>query len=262
MRMNAEVDAQPQVEIRYHTVPFRHADSYALDMMSQILNGRTGRLYKGLVEGREIASSAACRQDSRKFAGYFSFAAETKGDATPLDLENAWYAEIQRLQEEPVTERELQKVKNQVAADSYRRLQTNFFLLIQLAYAEALGSWEEINEEPKKLQAVTSADIQRVARKYFAPSNRSVATFTRKAGASSEAMDPDLAKLPAPMQARVRALAAQLAQETDVENLERGISDIEANMGTMPPDRRPLADFMLKKMRQRLEQLKAQGGSK
>ncbi len=262
MRMNAEVDAQPQVEIRYHTVPFRHADSYALDMMSQILNGRTGRLYKGLVEGKEIASSAGCRQDSRKYAGYFSFAGETKGSSTPADLENAWYDELKRLQDEPVSERELQKVKNQVAADSYRRLQTNFFLLIQLAYAEALGGWEEINEEPKKLQAVTGADIQRVARKYFAPSNRSVATFTRKAGAESEAMDPDLAKLPAPMQARVRALAAQLAQETDAENLERGISDIEANMGQMPPDRRPLAEFMLKKMRQRLEQLQSQGSGK
>jgi predicted Zn-dependent peptidase len=262
MRMNAEVDAQPQVEIRYHTVPFRHADSYALDMMAQILNGRTGRLYKGLVEGREIASSAGCRQDSRKYAGYFSFAAETKGDATPLQLEEAWYGELKRLQDEPVSDRELQKVKNQVAADSYRRLQTNFFLLIQMAYAEALGGWEEINEEPKKLQAVTGADIQRVAQKYFAPSNRSVATFTRKAGAQSEAMDPDLAKLPAPMQARVRALAAQLAQETDMENLERGISDIEANMGQMPPERRPLADFMLKKMRQRLDELKSQDGAK
>jgi YD repeat-containing protein len=149
-----------------------------------------------------------------------------------------------------------------VAADSYRRLQTNFFLLIQLAYAEALGSWEEINDEPKKLQAVTSADIQRVAQKYFAQGNRSVATFTRKAGAPSEEMDPDLAKLPAPMQARVRQLASQLAQETDAENLERGISDIEANMGQMPPERRPLADFMLKKMRQRLEQLKSQGDAK
>ncbi|MFZ9880683.1 MAG: insulinase family protein, partial [Phycisphaerales bacterium] len=58
MRMNAECDCQPSVEVRYHTVPFRHKDSYALDVMSAVLNGRTGRLYKSMGEGKEIAASA------------------------------------------------------------------------------------------------------------------------------------------------------------------------------------------------------------
>ncbi|TDJ56253.1 MAG: insulinase family protein, partial [Planctomycetota bacterium] len=46
MRMSAECDCQPQVEIRYHTVPFNHADEAALEVLSELLNGRTGRLYK------------------------------------------------------------------------------------------------------------------------------------------------------------------------------------------------------------------------
>ena len=55
-RMDASCDCQPQIEIRYHTVPFRHHDSYALDVLSGLLNGRSGRLYKSLVLDREIAS--------------------------------------------------------------------------------------------------------------------------------------------------------------------------------------------------------------
>ena len=88
-RMNAECDCQPQVEVRYHTVPFRHADTYALDVLAGLLNGRTGRLYKSMVLGEEIASSAFAGQDSSKYAGAFSFGGETKGDATPEQLEQA-----------------------------------------------------------------------------------------------------------------------------------------------------------------------------
>jgi predicted Zn-dependent peptidase len=257
-RMDAEGDFQPQVEVRYHTVPVGHRDSYALDMMGEILNGKTGRLYKTMIEGRSIASSARAQSDSRKYAGLFAFEAETKGEATPDQLEKAWYEELKRLQDEPVAEQELQKVKNQVAADSYRRLQSNFFLLVQLAYAESGVGWREINEAPRKLQAVTAADIQRVAKTYFDPTNRSVATYKRKAG-SAAAEDPELAALPAPMRARAKQMAAQLAQETDASALRQGLEQLEAQAGQVPPQMKPMFDYMKKKMNERLQQL--EGGA-
>ena len=74
-RMVAECDCQPQIEVRYHTVPFRHRDSYALDVLAGLLNGRTGRLYKSLVLEDEIASNAGAGQVSNKWAGYFSVSA-------------------------------------------------------------------------------------------------------------------------------------------------------------------------------------------
>jgi len=258
MRMNAEGDFQPQVEVRYHTVPAGHKDSYALDMMSEILNGKTGRLYKTMIEGRSIASSARGQADGRKYAGLFSFEAETKGDATPEQLEQAWYEELKKLQDAPVEERELQKVKNQVAADSYRRLQSNFFLLVQMAYAEALMDWRELNEAPKKLQAVTAADIQRVAKTYFDATNRSVATFKRKAGAST-AEDPELAALPAPMRARAKQMAAQLSQMKDAGELRQAMEAMEAQAAQVPPQMKPMFEFMKKKMGERLQQL--EGGA-
>jgi predicted Zn-dependent peptidase len=256
-RMIAEGDFQPQVEVRYHTVPVGHKDAYALDMMGEILNGKTGRLYKTMIEGRSIASSARGQSDTRKYAGLFSFEAETKGDATPEQLEQAWFEELKRLQDEPVGEQELQKVKNQVAADSYRRLQSNFFLLVQMAYAESGIGWREINDAPKKLQAVTAADIQRVARTYFDPTNRSVATYKRKAGAAATD-DPELAALPAPMRARAKAMAAQLAKETDAAGLRQGLEQLETQAAQVPPQMKPMFDFMKKKMTERLQQLESE----
>ena len=254
MRMMAEAETQPQVEIRYHTVGFQHKDSYALDVMSSILNGRTGRLYKDMVEGTKVASSAGAQQDSRKYAGAFSFEAETKGDSTPVQLEEGWYAELKKLQTEAVPAEELQKVKNQAMADSYRRLQSNFFLLIQLAQAEALGDWSEINKESAKIQAVTAEDIKRVANQYFDKTNRSVATYTRKAGVAVAA-DPDLAALPGPMQAMARQAAKKIGEEKDADKLKEGLTQLRDQAAQVPPQMAPVMEYLMKKMEARIAEL-------
>ena len=254
MRMMAEAETQPQVEIRYHTVGFQHKDSYALDVMSSILNGRTGRLYKDMVEGTKVASSAGAQQDSRKYAGAFSFEAETKGDSTPVQLEEGWYGELKKLQTEAVPAGELQKVKNQAMADSYRRLQSNFFLLIQLAQAEALGDWSEINKESAKIQAVTAEDIKRVANQYFDKTNRSVATYTRKAGATMAA-DPELAALPGPMQGMARQAAKKIGEEKDADKLKEGLTQLRDQAAQVPPQMAPVMEYLLKKMEARIAEL-------
>ena len=254
MRMMAEAETQPQVEIRYHTVGFQHKDSYALDVMSSILNGRTGRLYKDMVEGSKVASSAGAQQDSRKYAGAFSFEAETKGESTPVQLEEGWYAELKKLQTEAVPAEELQKVKNQAMADSYRRLQSNFFLLIQLAQAEALGDWSEINKESAKVQAVTAEDIKRVANQYFDKTNRSVATYTRKAGATMAA-DPELAALPGPMQGMARQAAKKIGEEKDADKLKEGLTQLRDQAAQVPPQMAPVMEYLMKKMEARIAEL-------
>ncbi len=179
-RLNAVGDFPSAIEIRYHTVPAGHADSYALDVLSELLNERTGRLYRGLVEGRKLATHARATSEARKLAGYFAFEAETQGEATPEMLETAWYEELATLQQQPLPERELRKVKNRIAAGNFRRLESNMSLLVQLAFAEALLTWQELNDSPKKYEAVTADDIQRVARRYFAPAQRNVASFRRE----------------------------------------------------------------------------------
>jgi len=70
-----------------------------------------------------------------------------------------------------------------VAAGNYRRLENNMSLLVQLAFFETLLDCKEINNGPKKYEAVTAADIKRVANSYFSPANRSVAVYRRAAAA-------------------------------------------------------------------------------
>lgn len=254
MRMIAECDCQPQVEVRYHTVPWGHADSYPLQMLAEILNGRTGRLYKAMEEGAEIASSTRAIIDDRKYAGAFSFEGVVKGDAAPEQLEQAWYAELEKLQKEPIGERELQKIKNQIAADSYRRLQNNFFLLIQLGMNEAMGDWREINEAPGKMQAVTAADIQRVANKYFGKDNQAVATYHRKAGSVE---DPELAALSAVARGQVKQMLKQLMLIDNADQLRMILDRMQQQAAGAPPEFKGALDFVRKKLQQRIAELEA-----
>lgn len=252
-RMRAECEAAPQVEVRYHSVPFGHPDEAPLEVLSELMNGRTGRLYKALVEGQEVATSAGVRQDSRKYGGAFAFSAECKGDATPEQVEQAFYAELKRLQEEPIPARELEKVKNRVLADSFRRLESNFFLMMQLGYYEALGGWEYINTSPKALLAVEPSEVQRVAKKYFAPENRSVATYTRKAGAA--AGDPELEALDPQLRPMAKQALAELAKADDAEELRAELSQMQAQAGQVPPEAKPLFDLILRRGQARLAEL-------
>ncbi len=261
MRMNAECDCQPQVEVRYHTVPFNHADEAALSVMAEILNGRTGRLYKGLVEGKEIASNAAAFNNNMKYAGYFAFSAETKGDADPIDLERAWYEELKKLQTEPVSDRELEKVKNQSAANAYRQLENSFFIMLQLGYYEAMGDWNYINTQPRAIAAVTAEDIQRVANTYFDETNRSVATYTRKAGSVEDA---DLAALKAALPAEMAAMAPMIKQQIEqqlagasLDELRQAETETVAQMAQVPAEMKPVLEFALKKLRTRIAELEA-----
>lgn len=257
-RMYADCDCQPQIEIRYHTVPFNHTDGFPLEMMAQILNGRTGRLYKSLVEEKKIATNARSFAfqfgGPWKYAGSFSFSAEAKGEAVPEDLEAAWYEELQLLQTELIGERELQKVKNRVVADSFRRMESNMFLLIQLGYFEALGGWEFINESPQKLTAVTAEDIQRVANEYFDKTNRTVGIYRRKEGA--EPVDPELAALDPQAQAMVKQALAQM-ERYDLTDLQNVVARMQPQLQQAPPEFRPSMEYLIKKLQERIEELQA-----
>jgi predicted Zn-dependent peptidase len=179
-RMNAEAEANPQVDILWHTVAFRHKDSYPLQILSQILATRTGRLYKGLVLSNGVATVVDAEQGSQKWEGLFDVSGEAREGHKPEEVEQGIYDNLEKLKKEEVPPEELQKVKNNFAAAEFRRLSANFPILYQLIRNDGEGDWHEINEAGPKLQAVTAADVKRVANTYFTKENRTVAIYMRK----------------------------------------------------------------------------------
>jgi predicted Zn-dependent peptidase len=256
MRLNGEADTNPQVGIDWHTVPFQNKDSYPLQVLAQLLNGRTGRLYKSMVVGDgAVATNVTASARSRKYAGEFEIDAEVKDGKAPEDAEKAAYVEIEKLKKDLVPAEELQKVKNNFAAQTFRGLQQNFFILLQLMGNEGRGDWKEFNEGPKKIQAVTAEEVRRVAQTYLTKENRGVATYTRKAGAAAAPEDPGLAAVPEQMRQMVKQTLSRLAASTDPDKLKQMIAQMESQSGQMPPQMKPATDLILQKARERLAEL-------
>ena len=185
-RMMAYAETNPQVVIRYHSVPDGHIDEPALVVLSQLLNGRTGRLYKALVEEQHVATSASGGQAGFAFEGMFELRGTAHQDRTPEEVEQALYTELERLKTEPVGERELQKVKNQNAASNFRDLRGNFQLMLQLLIRESNRGWETLNSDPLLYESVTTTDIMRVAQEYFTSETRAVAIYYRQESEGNE----------------------------------------------------------------------------
>ncbi|MFQ5524805.1 MAG: M16 family metallopeptidase [Thermoanaerobaculia bacterium] len=173
----AECACATRLRVLYPAVPFGHPDSYPLQVLSGVLNGRAGRLHRSLVIEEEIARSARSRFQSYRHAGFFSVIAESKGGHSPERLLAAWDAELAGLIDKPLGELEIGRVKSQMAANAYRSLQDPANLRTQLLVYAGLGDWQEISRGPAHVLRVSAADVRRVAREYLGADRRSIAYF-------------------------------------------------------------------------------------
>ena len=252
-RMVAYADTNPQVVIRYHSVRDGHVDEPALVVLGQLLSGRTGRLYRSLVEEQEVATSASGGQAGFQFEGMFELRGTARQGRTPEEVEQAIYAELETLKSEPVAERELQKVKNQNAADTFRGLRSNFGLMMQLLIREGNRGWEHINTDPALYEAVTADDVMRVANTYFTPETRAVAVYYRDESTETED-DPLLAGLSDEERQQIRQVRAMLGQ-MPAEQLDQFLAQAEQMVGQVPSENRDMAEALVALVRQRIEEM-------
>jgi len=253
-RLSGEADTNPQVDIMWHAPAFGHQDTYALSVLAQILSTRTGRLYKGLVLGSKVATQAYAQQHTMRWASLFNVGGEVTDGKTTADLEAGLLAEIEKVKTTEVPAEELQKVKNNFAAGEYRKLSNNHAVMQALLRYDGLGRWQEINEAGPKLQAVTAADVKRVANTYLTKENRNVATVVRKAGKSASD-DPDLAGLSAQQLPAVRQFIGRLKEEKNVEALKARLKQMDEQSGKADAKNQQFLNILKKKTAERIAEL-------
>ena len=179
-RLIASADATPGLMQAYKIIPAVHRDAAALEVLSSILSGRAGRLYKELVIRKRVAVRVGAEVSQQKFGGVFYVEGTPAPGQTPEDVESLVNQELDRLKTELITEQELQKVKNQVQAATWARMESSNSLRDQLAEAESYGTYKDFLEEPAKLQAISREDVRRVARQYLTTENRTTMVIHRK----------------------------------------------------------------------------------
>jgi predicted Zn-dependent peptidase len=159
-------------------------DSYPLNLAANILsNGESSRLFRKLVYEDQIAVQTAGFGNFTEHPNLFWVFAIMNPGKPVADGEKAIEAQLERMKKEPVSAEELEKAKNQMISQfilSRQTVEQKAFALGNLAVV--CGNPDLYNTELDRYLAVTAADIQRVAQKYFVPTQRTVLVIEPPAG--------------------------------------------------------------------------------
>jgi len=169
----------PAVLVGFRGPDGRDPDSLVLDLIEATLGyGEGGRLKRALVYGQELCVDVGISFGWRVDPGLFEVSMKLNPGTDPARAEAALFGELQRLCDEPLADKELQRAKNFVRAGVLRGLQTSNGKAHTLGQMEMmLGSWTALFDLPDRYAAITAQDVQRVARRTFAPHKRNIVTL-------------------------------------------------------------------------------------
>ena len=156
-------------------------EPYALDVLAGVLSGNdSARLNQKLVREASLAVDVGAGYDStsRGREALFELVGTPSEGKTVVELETALIAEIERVKTGGVTQQELDRVKAAVIASDVYQRDSMFYQAMQIGQLETMNySWRLLKEYPDKLKAVTSEQVQAVAKKYLIKDNMTVATL-------------------------------------------------------------------------------------
>ncbi|HUE76718.1 MAG TPA: pitrilysin family protein, partial [Longimicrobiales bacterium] len=158
----------------YAVPEHRHPDSRALSLLGSILMaGESSRLFQRLVQEEKVALQVGGGASSGLGPGTLQVFALPNQGVEVARLRDLVREELERVVREGVSERELEKAKNQLRASTIMGRQTVAAKAGQLHHFRVLhGDLDAIGEDLDAYIAVTTADIQQVARRYITPGNR------------------------------------------------------------------------------------------
>ncbi len=158
--------------LAFHMPARNHPDFYATDLLSDVLsNGSSSRLFRRLLKEQQVFSQIDCYISGSLDPGLFIIEGKPSAGVTLEEGEVAIWKELEQLRATPITERELQKIKNKVESNLVFSESNVLNKAINLAFFELLGDAEIINQEIDYYRQVTTDDIWRVAKKIFTQEN-------------------------------------------------------------------------------------------
>ena len=184
-RITVEVPAEVPYLLMGYKVPVLKSaaedwEPYALEVLSGILDGGdSARLTRNLVRGAQVAASAGAGYDLYdRQAGLFLLDGTPENSTSMETLEAALQAQVKQLQEAPVTDEELARVKAQVVASDVYQKDSIMNQAMQIGELESVGlDWSVMDEYVARVNAVTAAQVQAVARKYLVEERQTVAVL-------------------------------------------------------------------------------------
>ena len=158
-----------------------HPDFYALDLLTDVLaNGTSSRLFRKLLKEKRLCSEIDCSQTGNLDPGIVIIDCKPTEGVTLEELEEAIWAELELIKNEPIDEVELQKLKNRVESQQTFGDVGALNKAMNLTFYELIGDSDLINTEIEHYQAVQVTDIQRVANDIFRKESSSILYYKAK----------------------------------------------------------------------------------
>ncbi|MBX2943509.1 MAG: insulinase family protein [Cyclobacteriaceae bacterium] len=172
----------PAVIEAYHMPAQGTSDSYALNMLSTVLSGgQSSRMYKSLVDEQKKAYVVQAFPFSSEDPGLYIVLGLANVGVSVDELEKGMDEEITKVQDQLISEREFQKVRNQIESDYVQKNSSMIGVAEQLAdYHVYYGDAGLINTELDRFMKITREDLQRVAKRYLIKENRVVLHYLPK----------------------------------------------------------------------------------
>ncbi|MFO8148194.1 MAG: M16 family metallopeptidase [Bacteroidota bacterium] len=172
----------PAIVTAYRTPSMKHKDAYVLDMISSVLSdGKSSRLYKKLVDEQKQALQIGAFNISQEDYGQYIIFGIPLGDTKLETLLEEADEEIQKLQNELISEREFEKLQNTFENRFVNSNSSVAGIASSLAtYHMLYGDTDLINKEIEIYRSVTREDIQRVANEYLNKNQRLVLKYLPK----------------------------------------------------------------------------------
>jgi zinc protease len=166
----------PFVLMYYHTPNLKSPDSYALDVLSVVLaGGRSSRLYHDLVYQKRLARSVDADYNGLAIdPSVFSVTAQLMPGKEPAEIEREMDRLLEQMKAELISDRELQKAKNQIESEFIYAQDSIFGQAMKIGYYEAMGGWRLMDGYLDGIRKVTREDVQRVAKAYLDRDRRTV----------------------------------------------------------------------------------------
>lgn len=208
----------------YHIPAASHPDYPACDALLQALTDNpSGRLYKALVEAKK-ASSVGGMNFTTHDPGALIFFAQTEADKVE-EARAALVETLESLPAKPITDEEVNRVKAEFKRTRDQLFSNSQRLAIELSEWAGAGDWKLFFLHRDRMEQVTAADVNRVAKQYLVRSNRTVGVYTPTKTAERAAVPaaPNVGDLVKDYKGR-DAVAAGEAFDPTPENIEKRVT--------------------------------------
>ncbi len=195
----------------YHTSAGAHADAAAMAALSEILASTpNGRLHKTLVEGKK-ASGVESWNVALTEPGYILFWAELAKTQSSAEARKKMLDVIENIKQKPITETELKQAKASLLNGIDKTINDPRTLGVKLSEAIAKGDWRLFFLQRDQIEALSVAEVQKVAENYFKESNRTFGQFvpTKTPNRITMPATPDVTKLVADYKGRAAAVEGE-----------------------------------------------------